>query len=219
MKKCILLLPIFCWLLLTVFRFSAANELYIITTREGSTIIVRDYRFTDKYVEFTTANGLPGYIKKEEFVKIGNMIGVPSRGAEPVKVAVTPKERAKTYWLSGGAVFLVLFVVLVVYLSGRKKNNGREETDIYYGRQEKEPTTQGHLSFAYRGFLGRTATWTIAVRSAYEEDGILYVEGFCTATDRKKKFRADRVVGPVTDMSSDHHAPMEHFFVAVKQET
>ena len=32
----------------------AADELYIITTRDGSAIVAKDYRFTDEYVEFTT---------------------------------------------------------------------------------------------------------------------------------------------------------------------
>ncbi len=194
------------------------DELYIITTRDGSAIIARDYKFTDEYVEFTTENGLPGYIKREDFVKIGNMVGVPPGETERVRVQLSKKERSKQLWLLATAVLAVLSAILLIYLSGRKKKDNRSESDIFYGRKEKDPTTQGLLSFEYKGSLGRTSGWTIEVRSAYEEEGVLYIEGFCTATDKRKKFRADKVVGPVTDMSNDHHAPMEHFFVDAKQD-
>ena len=60
----------------------SSEELYIITTRNGSTIVAKDYNFTDELVEFTTESGLPGYIKRDEFVAISNMVGVPPREAE-----------------------------------------------------------------------------------------------------------------------------------------
>ena len=62
----------------------AAEELYIITTKDGSTIVAKNYNFTDEFVEFTTENGLPGYIKKDEFVAISNMVGVPPGEAERI---------------------------------------------------------------------------------------------------------------------------------------
>lgn len=195
----------------------AAEERYIITTIDGSSIVAKEYRFTDKYVEYTTENGLHGYIKREEFAKIANMVGVPPGETERIREQVSEEERRNQRWMLAAALLTVLFAVLLVYLSGKRKSSSRDEADIYYGPVTKEPTTQGHLSFEYKGFLGRTAKYTIEVRNAYEEDGILHVEGLCTATDKRKKFRADRIVGQVTDMSSDRHAPMEHFFVTAKQ--
>ena len=62
----------------------ATEELYIITTKDGSTIVAKNYNFTDEFVEFTTENGLPGYIKKDEFVAISNMVGVPPGEAERI---------------------------------------------------------------------------------------------------------------------------------------
>ena len=53
-----------------------AEELYIITTADGSQVIVKEYTFTDEYVQFITPNGLPGFIKRDQFVSIANMIGV-----------------------------------------------------------------------------------------------------------------------------------------------
>ena len=196
----------------------AAEELYIITTKDGSTIVAKEYNFTDELVEFTTENGLPGYIKKEEFVTISNMVGVPPGETELIREQVGKEERTRSLWLLTAAILAVLFAVLLIYVSGRRKNNSRDETDIFYGRKEKDSTTHGHLAFQYKGALGRTSKWIIEVRSAYEEEGVLYIEGFCTTTGKRKKFSADRVVGPVTDMSSEHHAPMEHFFVDAKEE-
>ena len=196
----------------------AAEELYIITTKDGSTIVAKNYKFTDEFVEFTTENGLSGYIKKDEFVAISNMVGVPPGEAERFRERVSKKERTKSLWLLASGVMAVLFVILLIYVSSRKKNDSRGETDIFYGRKEKNPTTQGHLAFEYKGALGRISKWTVDVQSAYEEEGILYVEGLCTTTEKRKKFSADRVVGPVIDMSNDHHAPMDHFFVDAKEE-
>lgn len=219
MKNIFLSLLFACSLLYLHTPAGAVDELYIITTRDGSTIVARDYRFTDEYVEFTTENGLPGYIKREEFVKIANMVGVPPGETERINIQLSKNERNKELWLLSSVVLAVLFAILLVYLSGRKKKDSRMEADIFYERKEKDSVTQGHLSFEYKGSLGRTSKWTIEVRSAYEEEGILFIEGFCTATDKRKKFRADRVIGPVTDMSNDHHAPMEHFFVDAKEES
>lgn len=206
------------FLCMSMFSAGAAEERYIITTRDGSTIVAKEYRFTDKYVEYTTENGLQGYIKREEFAAIANMVGVPPGETERVRQQVNKEERRNKLWMLAAALLTVLFAVLLVYLGGKRKSSSRDEADIYYGQVAKEPTTQGHLSFEYKGSLGRTAKYTIEVRSAYEEDGVLYVEGICTATDKRKKFRADRIVGPVTDMSSNRHAPMEQFFVTAKQD-
>lgn len=219
MKKFILLPIIVCTLLFMSNSASAAEELYILTTRDGSVIVAREYRFTDEHIEYTTESGLPGFIKREQLVKIANMIGVPSGETEQVKVQVSRDERNRKLWLLAAAVVAVLLAVLLVYLSGRKRKNDRNATDIYHGRRQKEPITQGLLSFDYKGALGRTARWTIEVRSAYEEEEVLFIEGVCTASEKRKTFRADRVVGPVTDMSRDHHAPMEHFFADAKEES
>lgn len=186
----------------------AAEELYIITTRDGTSIVARDYRFTDEYIEFTTKNGLPGFIKRTEFVKIENMVGVPPEEPAGHWEVITKEIHEKKSWVLGGGLLVIVIAVMLVYLGG-KRTKAR--------RKEREPKTQGCLSFEYKGFLGRTSKGIIDVRMAYEEDGVLYVEGICTATDKRKKFRADRVVGPVTDLSSDHHAPMDHFFVHVEE--
>ena len=193
----------------------SAKEFYIITTKDGSSIVVKDYNFTDKYIEFTTENGLPGYIQREEFVKIENMVGVPSAEVEERGELIAREDRIKQIWLLYGALLAILCSALLIYLSSKRKK-GDQDTDIYYGRKEKEPKTQGHLSFEYKGAFGRISQWTIDVRSAYEEEGILYVKGRCTTTDKLKIFRADRVVGPVTDLSSEHHAPIGHFFMDSK---
>lgn len=194
----------------------AAEELYMITTRDGSTIIAKSYKFTDEYVEFTTENGLPGYIQKKDFVKIGNMVGVQPGGTERIREKVSTEERSKTIWLFTAALMAILMTALLVFLRAKKKQDGQDGTDIYSGRKEKKTTTQGHLSFQYKGSLGRTSKWVIDVQNAYEEEGILYVKGLCATTDKRKTFRADRVIGPVTDLSRDHHAPMELFFTDEK---
>lgn len=196
----------------------AADELYIITARDGSTIVASDYWFTDEYVEFKTDKGLPGYIKRTEFVKIENMVGVPQRDVEQARNDVNQEERIRSIWFPGAGALVVFCAVLFVYLRNRRNKSVSENRDNVYGRIDKEPTTQGLLSFEYKGSMGKMSKWTIEVRRAYEEDGILYVEGICTTTDKRKKFRADRIVGPVTDVSRDHQAPMEHFFVDKKEE-
>ncbi|MCL7489074.1 MAG: hypothetical protein M8357_12980 [Desulfobulbaceae bacterium] len=215
MKKFILLPIIVCTLLFMSNSASAADELYILTTRDGSVIVAREYRFTDEHIEYTTESGLPGFIKREEFVKIANMIGVPPGETEQEKVQVSRDERSRKIWLLAAAVL----AVLLVYLSGKRRKNDRDATDIYHGRRQKEPISQGLLSFDYKGPLGCTARWTIEVRSAYEEEEVLFIEGVCTTSEKRKTFRADRVVGPVTDMSRDHHAPMEHFFADAKEKS
>ncbi len=214
-RKCVL--PVMFILLLLCSYSSSGEERYVITTRDGATIVAIDYRFTDEYVEFTTENGLPGYIKREEFAAISNMVGVPPGETEQAREKVSREERSRKIILLAAVLLAVLFAILLVYLSGKRKKEGSGEADIYYGRKDKEPTTQGHLSFEYKGFMGRVSRWTIEVRDAYEEEGVLHVEGICTTTGKRKTFRADRIVGPVTDMSRDHHAPLDHFFTDAKE--
>jgi hypothetical protein len=189
------------------------EELYIITTSDGSQVVVRDYSFSGDIVEYTTDKGLPGFMRREDFVHIANMIGVPQVEAEQqYESPEKQKERLLFIWLASAALLVVAYVFFVVYVTRKRKKAGEADIDLYYGRQEREPLTQGHLSFRYRGLLGRKSSWTIEVRRAYEEDGILFVEGFCTASGKRMTFRSDRVVGRVTDMSSDRQAPMDRFF-------
>lgn len=183
---------------------NSADELYILTIRDGSAVVVRDYRFTDQYIEFTTEEGLPGFIKRSELVRIDNMIGVPDGEGEPSVVRSDLDNNVSATWVFS-VILLVLLFCLMLFLLRRKKTT--------YSRREKEQKTGGHLAFDYKEALGRISSWTIEVRRAYEEGGILYVEGVCTVTDKKKKFRADKVVGPVTDMSNEQKAPMEKFFI------
>jgi hypothetical protein len=190
----------------------SAEEMYIITTKKGLEIIVKDYAFTDEYVEFTTPNDLPGFIRREEFVKIANMVGVPPAAEIPVETTNNQKEREIIVWLAVAAVLFVLYIVFLVYVTRKKKRKGGGEVDVYYGRREKEPVTQGHLAFQYRQTLGRSTDWVIEVRNAYEEDGILFIEGIVTGTGKRKTFRADRVNGLVTDVSSGHKASIDKFF-------
>lgn len=205
-------------MLLCVFSPAMAEELYIITTSDGSQIVAKEYRFTDEYVEYTTEEGLPGFIRKEDFVRIGNMIGVPPGQAEQQETVEDRKKRETLVWIVSAALLVVLYCIYLFYVTARKKKEGEDEVDIYYGRIEKEPATQGLLSFTYRGFLWRKRKWVIEARSAYQEDGILFVRGISADTGKRKTFRADRVVGPVTDLSSEHHAPMEHFFVSDRED-
>ena len=196
----------------------ATEELYMITLTDGSSIIVKSYTFTDEYVEFTTENDLPGYVKKREFAEISNMVGVPPGETKRIREQVSKEERSKKLLLLSAAVLAVLFAIVLVYLGGRKKKNLHHSADIFYGRKEKEPTTQGHLSFEYKSAMGKKTRWTVDVRSAQQEEGDLFGEGFCTTTGKRKTFRASRVIGLVKDMSSDYQAPMEHFFVDLKEE-
>ncbi|HER63523.1 MAG TPA: hypothetical protein ENO11_06065, partial [Desulfobacteraceae bacterium] len=126
---------VYVFLLMGNLAFSA-EEMYIITTRDGSSIVVRDYRFTDEYIEYTTDSGLPGYIRREEFVKIANMVGVPPGETERFREQVSRDERSRKIGLLAGAVLVVSLAVLLVYLSGKKRRSGRAQADIYYGRQE-----------------------------------------------------------------------------------
>ena len=200
--------------LVLVFSSNAfsAEEMYIITTKKGLEIIVKDYEFTDEYVEFTTGNDLPGFIKREEFVKISNMVGVPPAAEIPVETTKNQKEREIIVWLAVGAVLFVLYIVFLVFVIRKKRRKEKGEVDVFYGRSEKEPVTQGHLAFQYRQTLGRSTDWVIEVRNAYEEDGILFIEGIVTGTGKRKTFRADRVNGLVTDVSSGHKASIDKFF-------
>jgi len=189
-----------------------AEEMYIITTRDGSEIIVKNYKFTEEHVEFMTKNDLPGFIKRKDFVKISNMVGVPPGETTQRETIESEKKREMMIWLVSAAVLFVLYIVFMVYVIRKKKDKGQEEVDVYYGRAEKEPVTQGHLAFQYRHSLGRKSDWIIEVRNAYEEDGTLFVEGIATATGKRKTFRADRIDGLVTDVSSGRKAPIHKFF-------
>ena len=190
-----------------------AEEYYIITASNGSQIVVKSYRFTDEYVEYTTKNDLPGFIKKEDFISISNMVGVqPGESAQSQSIE-EEKTREIMIWIVSGLVLFLVYIVFMVYVTRKKKKNEGEAVDIYYGRTEKNPVTQGHLSFEYKGLLGKKQQRTVEVISAYEEEGILYISGYCTVKNERKIFRADRVIGMATDMSSDKRAPIEDFFV------
>lgn len=219
MKKIALFMVCHLALLLMLFTGEprCAEELYIITTSDGSEIVVRDYDFTGDVVQYTTNKGLRGSIRKQDFLSIANMIGVSAERAEQVRSIKEQKEQEILIWIGAAAVIVILYVGYLVYVARCRSKDGREGVDIHYGRIEKVPTTQGHLAFTYRGLLWRKTDWTIDVRRAYEEDNILFIEGFCTATGKRKTFRADRVVGGVTDRSSERHAPMKHFFVNSKE--
>jgi hypothetical protein len=191
----------------------SAEEMYIITTSNGSQIVVRDYDFIGDSVEYTTKNGTRGSISKTDFISIANMIGVPPEQAESTESIEERKKREILIWIGAAALIILLYVGYLVYVSRSKIRGGRAGEDIHYVRVEKEPATQGHLAFAYRSLFRRKRNWTIDVRRAYEEDGILFIEGVCTTTGKRKIFCASRVVGAVTDRSSDRHAPMESFFI------
>ncbi len=204
--------------LLVVFSFDSAlaEEMYIITTRNGSEIIVKNYRFTEEHVEFTTGNDLPGFIKREEFVKISNMVGVPPAPAVQAETIDDRKEKEMTVWLGSAATLIVLYLLFLLYVIKKKKSRKEEEgevDDVYHGRSEKDLTTQGHLAFLYRDSLGRKSDWVIEVRKAYEQDNMLFVEGITTETGKHKTFRADRIEGLVTDVSSERKAPIHKFFI------
>lgn len=194
-----------------------AEELYIITTSDGSEIVVQDYHFTGDSVQYTTKKGLRGSIRKEDFLSIANMIGVPPGRAAQAQSIKEQKEQEILIWIGAAAVIVILYAGYLVYVARSRSKGGRDGVDIHYGRIEKVPTTQGHLAFTYRGLFWRRTDWTIDVRRAYEEDDILFIEGVCTTTGRRKTFRADRVVGVVTDRSSERQAPMSHFFDGGKE--
>lgn len=188
------------------------EELYIITTSDGSQVVVRDYAFKGDRVEYTTDKGLPGFMRREDFVHISNMIGVPPAQADQEESVAQQKQRLLFIWLASAAALVVLYLLFLMFVIRKKRRAGEADIDIYYGRQEKEPVTRGHLFFQYRGLLGRKSAWTIEVRRAYAEEGILFVEGLCTTTGKRKTFRSDRVAGMVTDMSSGRQAPLGRFF-------
>jgi len=192
---------------------SAQEELYIITTSDGSQIVVRDYSFNGDIIEYTTVKGAAGSMRRQDFVHIANMIGAPQDEVEQqYESPEEQKERLLFIWLASAVLLVVAYVFFLVYVTRKRKKAGEADIDLYYGRQEREPLTQGHLSFHYRGFLGRKSFWTIEVRRAYEEDGIFFVEGLCTTTGKRKTFRSDRVTGMVTDMSSGRQGPLDRFF-------
>ena len=192
---------------------SFAEEMYILYTRDGSEIIVKDYHFTDELVEFTTGNDLPGFIKRENFAGITNMVGVPSTTEEedtiPIKVI---EKRELEIWIGTAAALIILYLLFLWYVTRKKRRKSVDGIPVPAGRIEKRAKTSGHLSFQYKERTGRTTEWVIEVREAYEDDGVLFIEGVCTTTDRKKTFRADRVAGPVKDMSSGRQGRMEAFF-------
>lgn len=212
-----LLLPLLFVLSLQVLAGPAwgEEEMFVLSLKDGSAVVVRSYKYTDDRVEFITENNLPGFVKKTEIVNIANMAGVPPSESELTQPQGSDEERKKNILLLAAAGVVVLIILLLIFKPGKKKAGGEEEV---YGRKEMSPATQGHLSFEYKSALGGPSQWTIEVRSAYEEDGKLYVEGICTTTDKRKTFRADKVVGVVTDLSSDHHALMEDFFFDPKAE-
>lgn len=216
MKKSGVLLLHLVFLLLFAGETRCAEELYIITTSNGSEIVVRDYDFNGDIVEYTTKNWERGSIRRQDFLSIANMIGVtPEQAAQEQSVEARKKQEI-LIWIGAAALIVLLYVGYLVYVARSRDRNNRE-VDIHYGRVEKDPSTQGHLAFTYRGLLWRKTDWTIDVRRAYEEDSILFIEGVCTTTGKRKIFRADRVVGQVTDRSSGHHAPMAHFFVDTEE--
>lgn len=219
MKKIVLSLVFHLALLLALLvgEPRCAEELYIITTSDGSEIVVQDYHFIGDSVQYTTKNGLRGSIRKQDFLSIANMIGVQPGRAEQVQSIKEQKEQEILIWIGATALLIILYVGYLVYVARSRSKEGRDGVDIHYGRVEKEPTTQGHLAFTYRGLFRRKSYWTIDVRRAYEEDDILFIEGVCTTTGKRKTFRADRVVGAVTDRSSERQAPMSHFFGGGKE--
>jgi len=190
---------------------SFAEEMYILSTRDGSEIIVKEFHFTDENIEFTTGNGLPGFIKKENLVKISNMIGV-----QPAPVKEEPIEKIKQrelgIWIATATALVFLYLLFLLYVIRKRKGARTNDGRLLPGRIEKRVKTQGHLGFTYREIAGRKTDWVIEVKGAYEEDGVLFVEGVCTTTDKKKTFRADRVEGPVRDMSSGRQCRMEVLF-------
>ena len=189
-----------------------AEEMFILSTRDGSEIIVKDFKFTDEYIEFTTGNGLPGFIKKEDLVKISNMVGIPPQMESDARSVEQIKQRELQIWLVSAAVLIALYLVYLLYVIRKKKGRTSDTVAIFPGRVEKKSKTQGHLAFQYKERSGRRTNWVIEVSSAYEENGVLFIEGICTSTDKRKTFRADRMAGPVKDMSSGRQCQVEAIF-------
>jgi hypothetical protein len=208
----------FCFLLLLLFLCGpagSAEEMYILTTRDGSEIIVKDFRITDEYIEFTTGNDLPGFIRKENLAEISNMVGVQPSLKENQQTPETVeriRQREIWIWIGTAAGLVLLYLVYLLLVVRRKKDDRQEPGGISPGRIERPQKTHGHLRFSYRERSGRQKEWVIEVAEAYEENGKLFIEGICTATGRRKTFRADRVNGPATDLSSGRQYRIENLF-------
>lgn len=194
-----------------------AEELYIITTSAGAQIVVQDYDFSGDTVTYTTRDGARGSIRKNDFLSIANMIGVSPGQAEEERSVRQQKEREILIWIGAAALIVILYLGYLFWVARERRGGDREGADIHFLRIEKTPVTQGYLAFAYRGILGRRRDWTIDVHRAYEEEGILFVEGVCTATGRRKTFRGDRVAGEVLDRSSERRAPLADFFIDAQE--
>ena len=196
-----------------------AGEMYIITTRDGSQIIVKDYHFTDDRVEFTTGNDLPGFIRKDDFVGIANMVGTLPKEEENKETVEEVKKRELQVWLLTVSFLIIVYLLYLFFVIRKKKSKKTDgEIPLPAGSVARNVKTQGHLSFQYKEITGRKTDWTIEVRDAYEQDGILFVEGICTTTDKRKTFRSDRVIGPVQDMSTSRRGHLEAFFAEAEDE-
>ena len=180
----------------------ADEERYILTARDGSVRVVQDYRFTEQHVQFTKEDGTFGFIDREDFVQIENMVGVPQPEPSPGTKLLTKVEQKGGTWFFPGLIAVFIFWIITAIRRRQKKKS----------IQELKLISPGHLTFSYRGRFLRTSEWTVDVQRAYTEKGVLYFEGYCTKTDKRKTFRADRVDGSVTDMSNGRQAPVEHFF-------
>ena len=191
---------------------SRAEEMYILTAKDGSEIIVKDFKFTDEYVEFTTDEDLPGFMKKENLAEISNMVGVSPLPPEELQTVEKIEQRKLMIWIGTVAVMIILYLFFLLYVIRRKKGGKRNVNNVSPGRVEKKTKTQGHLAFRYMERSGRQTDWVIEVCQAYEEKGILFVEGISTSSEKRKTFRADRIVNPVQDMSSGHRYSVENLF-------
>lgn len=212
MNKLFIQTTLFIFLSLLYCLSGFAEEMYIISTRDGSQIIVQEYSFTDERVEFTTGNGLPGFIRREDFVGIANMVGELPATENDLQAIEKQKQQELQVWLLAAALLIFLYILFMLYVMLKKKG-GRDGSSLEKGgRIAMIPKTQGHLSFRYKEFAGRKTDWTIEVRNAYQEDGVLFVEGVSMQTGESKTFRADKIVGMVTDVSSSREAGMDVFF-------
>lgn len=207
-------------MLLLLFGASSwgAEELYLITTSSGGQIVVRDYDFRGDDVFYTTRDGAAGSIRREEFLSIANLVGVVPQDEEAEASLQEQKKQEILIWIGAAALIVVLYLGYLFLVARGAKKGDREGTDIRYLRLDKEPITQGHLAFTYREGFGRRRVWTVDVRRAYEEDGILFIEAICVASGRRKTFRADRVLGEVLDRSTERRAPLADFFADARRE-
>lgn len=195
-----------------------AEELYIITTSSGGQIVVRDYDFRGDDVFYTTRDGAAGSIRREEFLSIANMVGVPPAQPAAEESLQQQKKQEILIWIGAAALIVILYLGYLFLLARGARKAGREGADVRYLRVDKEPLTQGHLAFTYREGFGRRRDWTVDVRRAYEEEGILFIEAICVASGRRKIFRCDRVAGEVLDRSTERRAPLADFFADARQE-